>query len=277
MEKNISVKDMARESWGDMAASPGMWLVLSASAIPFVFLLHFLIGGAATGLSLFLLLAGYAVCFCLHFLAWCVAVHSYASRRQAAEKISIRQAYRRTLSSSRPCVLTGLTWGALAVIVHMASQMVTVMLLSFLLSGVGEASRVIVSAVQYFYLAYVAADLVLVMLVLAPQALGLHGSRTVEEALRMSYRWVKERYGPGVKLFMVAELPVRTLMLVGFLLIPLLRIPGLMVGFYLAFLSLLEGTRTAFIAASFTRLYYHIMEEERRKKGKKRGGKKGGR
>lgn len=277
MEKDITVKHLAREAWGDMAASPGTWLLLSASAVPFVFLLHFLMGGAATGLSLFLLLVGYAVCFCPHFLAWCAAVRSYASRHQATGRLPADQASRGTLSpSSLPCVLTGLTWGALALVVHMAAQMATVMLLGLLLSGAGEASQAVVSAVQYFYLAYVAADLVLVLVVLAPQALGLSGSRTVEEAIRTSYRWTRERYGLGVKLFLVAELAVRTLMLVGFLLIPLLRVPGLVVGSYLVFLSLLEGTRTAFLAASFTRLYYHIMEEERRRKGKKRVGRRGG-
>lgn len=269
------LRDMALSAWGDLAAFPWMWLLLSASAVPMVFLFHFLIIMAATTLSLFLLLVGYAVCFCLHFIFWCTAVSLYAGRSPGEKKASFGRAYRKMLEGAGTVFLTGLTWGVIAVMANMAAQMAVGILLSFLLAGgAAEGSLVVVSVLQYFYLGYLVADLALVLVVMAPQVITLGGTRKVEETLRAGYQLVRQRYGDGLKLLIFPEFVIRTLMLGLHFLLPLLKLPGLIFAVYLLFMALLEGGKTAFVASAFNRFFFQIMEEEKKRKTTGKKGKK---
>ncbi len=281
------LKELARPAWGDWTSFPGMWLLLAASVLPLVFLSQFLVTYASTTLFLLLLLVGYAVCFCLHFVFWCMAALLYAGRVPGdvweesegggGKKGSFRRAYRRLLESSRPVFFTGLTWGVIAVMANMVAQMVLGIVLSlFLAGGANVGSLVVISTLQFFYLGYFAADLALVLVVTAPQVVTIGGGRKVDETLRAAYRLVRPRYGEALKLMLLPEFAVRTLMLGLYFLLALLRRPVPASLIFLLCMSLLEGGKTAFLAAAFNRFFFRSVEEEkkrraaeRKKKGKK--------
>lgn len=281
------LKELARPAWSDLASSPGAWVLLSASILPLVFLYQFLVTYAATTLSLLLLLVGYAVCFCLHFIFWCVAALLYAGRATGPDlpegeggkvkRGSLRRAYRRMLESSRAVFFNGLAWGVMAVMANMAAQMVVGLVLSFFLAGGASAgSLVVLSTLQFFYLGYLVADLALVLVVTAPQVITLGGGRKVEETLRAAYQLVRPRYGEALKLLLLPEFVVRTLMLALYFLLPLLRAPVPVFIIFLVCMSLLEGGRTGFVAAAFNRFFFRVLEEERRRKAAERKAKKKG-
>ncbi len=292
MEKDRSwLRELARPAWGDLVAFPGMWLLLSASVVPLVFLYQFLVTYAATTLSLLLLLVGYAVCFCLHFVFWCVAALLYAGRdpsrpdgtsAEAGERRrgrgALRRAYRRMLGSSRAVFFTGLTWGVIAVMANMAAQMVVGLILSlFLAGGASPGSLMVLSTLQFFYLGYFAADLALVLVVAAPQVITMGGGVRVEESLRAAYQMVRPRYGEALKLILLPEFAVRTLMLGLYFLLPLLKVRALVFVIFLLCMSLLEGGRTGFLAAAFDRFFFRVLEEERKRRaaeGRKKKGKR---
>lgn len=270
-------RELARPAWGDMVSFPRMWLLLAASVLPLVFLSQFLVTYASTTLFLLLLLVGYAVCFCLHFIFWCLSVLLYAGRtpgdtrkeRQegGGEKGSFRTAYRRMLESSRSVFFTGLTWGVIAVMANMVAQMVLGLALSlFLAGGAGTGSLVVLSTLHFFYLGYFAADLALVLVVTAPQVITLGGGQRVEETLRAAYQLVRPRYGEAVKLMLLPEFATRTLMLGLYFLLALLKKPVPASVLFLVCMSLLEGGRTAYLAAAFSRFFFRVLEEERKRK-----------
>ena len=108
----------------------------------------------------------------------------------------------------------------------------------------------------------------LVFITMIPQMLALEGGRKTDEVIRASYLVVKERYRDAVMLLIVPELVARTLF------IGLLYAVNLFTGVYSVFviflfsMALLEGGRTAYVAAAFNRFYYHVLEEEKKKKVK---------
>ncbi len=257
----------ARDVW----ARPLMWLLLSASAVPLVFLFYFLVPGAPARWYILLLTAGYSACFCVQFLFWCMAVFLY--RRDGAPGYG--EAYARMRSRARPALLPGLVMGVVTVFAFMAAQMLVSLALSFLLSGGVGAGSLFALTLVHFYLSYLAADLVMVLLVLVPQMICLEGGEKIEEVFRASYALVRERYRDAVVLFIVPELAVRTLFLGASFAAYYVPGPGLIFTLLLVSMSLLEGGRTAFVAAAFNRMYYLILEEEKkRKKQKDRGGKR---
>lgn len=281
------LRELARPAWSDLASFPGAWVLLSASILPLVFLYQFLVTYAATTLSLLLLLVGYAVCFCLHFIFWCVAALLYAGRATGPDlpaggegkvkKGSLRRAYRRMLESSRAVFFTGLTWGVIAVMANMAAQMVVGLVLSlFLAGGASPGSLVVLSTLQFFYLGYLVADLALVLVVTAPQVITMGGGRKVEETLRAAYQLVRPRYGEALKLLLLPEFVVRTLMLALYFLLPLLKAPAPVFVAFLVCMSLLEGGRTGFVAAAFNRFFFRVLEEEKKRKAAERKAKKKG-
>lgn len=284
------LREIARPAWGDLVSFPGMWLLLSVSVLPLVFLYQFLVTYAATSLSLLLLLMGYAMCFCLHFIFWCVAVELYSGKipgdvmlgRAKGEeggevKASLGRAYRSVLESTRAVFFNGLMWGVLAVMANMAAQMAVGLVLSlFLAGGASAGSLVVLSTLQFFYLGYFAADLALVLVITVPQVLVFGGGRKVEETLRAAYQLVRPRYGEALKLLLLPEFAVRTLMLGLYFLLPLLKAPLPASFIFLACMSLLEGGKTGFLAAAFNRFFFRVVEEERKRKaaGKKKKAKK---
>lgn len=271
-EERSTVRSVALLSWRDMRSYPSSWLLLCLSSLPLVFLTDFLVFGSPSSVFLLLLLIGYAVCYALHFIFWCLAVFRYAAGAGGEEDSGAR-AFMRVRSSARPVLVAGLFWGVAALVTYMAAQMVVSLVLSFVVAGgAGEGSLVALTFI-HFYLSYLAADLLLVFLALVPQLVCLEGTARLEEAIRLSYGLVRERYGDSIKLFLIPELAVRTAFLGISFVIYYLPGPGLVFAVLLVLLSILEGSRTAFVAASFTRLYSRILEEKK-KKSRAGGGKK---
>ena len=269
---------IAREAWGDMRSFPLSWVLLSASSLPQVFLFYFLVPAAPASLFLPLLLAGYAICFTLHFLFWSLAVLRYAGRFSEGEALTLREAYRRMLRRPRTTILTGFTRGAISVMAYMAAQMVVSFVLSMLVAGGASQGSLIALTFIHFYLSYLVADLAMALLALAPQFICLGEVDRVEESLRLSYRMARAKYGDALTLFIIPEIIARTVFLGASFLFYYLPGPGLVFAVLLVSMSLLEGGRTAFIAAAFDRFYYRAMEEEKRKrrdKGKKQARKQG--
>ncbi len=267
---------IAREAWGDIRSFPLLWVLLAASSLPQVFLFYFLVPAAPASLFLLLLLAGYATCFALHFLFWSIAVLRYVGRVSGKEVATLGEAYRGMLARSKTTLFTGFAWGAVSVMAYMAAQMVVSFALSMLVAGGASQGSLIALTFIHFYLSYLVADLAMALLALAPQFICLGGTERVEESLRLSYRLARARYGDALTLFIIPEIIARTLFLGASFLFYYLPGPGLVFAVLLVSMSLLEGGRTAFIAAAFNRFYYRAMEEEKRKrreKGKKQTGK----
>jgi len=266
-ETRGTVREAALRSLRDMRSYPSNWLLLCLSSLPLVFLTDFLVFGSPSSLFLLLLLVGYAVCYALHFIFWCLAVFRYAGR-SGWEEVSRPRALAKVRESARPVFLAGLFWGVAALVAYMAAQMVVSLILSFVVAGGASEGSLVALTFIHFYLSYLAADLLLVFLALVPQLVCLEGVTRLEEAIRSSYTLVRERYSEALKLFLIPEFAVRTAFLGISFVIYYLPGPGLIFAVLLTFLSFMEGSKTAFVAASFNRLYYLILEEKKRKKGK---------
>lgn len=265
------VRQIALDAWRDIRRRPLMWLLLSASSVPLIFLFYFLAPGSPAQLYFILLFAGYAICFSLSFLFWCMAVFLYDDEVRGKGKLSYRGAYARMGRWSWPSFLAGLVCGLVTVFAFMIAQILVGWILSTVAAGTSGGGSQIALSLVYFYLSYLAADLVVVFIVLVPQMLALEGGRRVEEVLRASYALVKERYRDALLLFIIPELVARTIFLgASFVLIYL---PGLGLVFtvLMMVMALLEGARICFVAAAFNRFYYQVLEEEKKKKRKAKG------
>ncbi len=260
------VRELALEGWRDVRSRPLMLLIVSASTLPFVFLLNFVISSASGGLDLALFFSGYAICFALYFLFWGMAVIFYDGQLRQKGGASFRDAFKTMESWAWPSFLTGLIAGLVSVIAFMIAQLVVGLLLSFLVAGQSSPGRLIALSYIHFYLSYLAADLAIVFIVLAPQMLQLERGRRVEEVLRASYQKIKEKYREAFFLFIIPELVTRTLLIGALFLIS--RVPGVVPIFILLLLSMavLEGFKTAFVAAAFNHFYYRLLEEDKQKR-----------
>lgn len=262
------VRELAVQAWRESIGRPVMWLIVSASSLPFVFLLNFVVGNATGGgLDLALFIAGYTICFAVFFLFWCMAVRFYDSEAREKGSGSLREAFRGMQDWSRPSALTGLTAGLVSVIGFMIAQMVVGLILSFIAAGQsGSQGALIALSYINFYLSFLAADLIIVFIALAPQILQLENGRGVEQILRVSYLKVKDKYRTAFLLFVIPEIVTRSLLIgAGFL---ITRLSGVIYIFVLLLISmiLLEGARISFVAAAFNHFYYYLLEEEQRKR-----------
>ncbi len=266
------VRGIALDAWNDIRKRPLMWLLLAASSIPLVFLvdsfLPSLIDIPAFSQTTYMILwlSGYAICFALFFLFWCMAVYFYDDAVRGKGRLSYRGAYERMKGWALPSLWAGLLTGLIRVFALMVAQQLLVIALGFIISAeTSEASLRILNYV-YFYLNFIVADLVIVFVVLVPQMLTLEGGRKVEEVFRTSYRLVKERYRNALMLLIIPELLIATFYLGGAMLMGNLSLGYSIAPALVLFVSLLEGGRTAFLAAAFNRFYYHVLEEEKKKK-----------
>ncbi|MBN2025572.1 MAG: hypothetical protein JW854_02245 [Actinobacteria bacterium] len=275
------VREIAAKSWQDIRRRPLMLLLLAASSIPLVFLVDFyipeLFNIPAFSQTMFMILwlSGYAICFALFFLFWCMAVYFYDDEVRGKGRDSYAGAYDRMKRWALPSLWAGLLTGVIRVFALMVAQQVLAMAISFIVSAeTSDASLRILNYV-YFYLNFIVADLVIVFIMLVPQMLGLEGGSKVEEVFRTSYRLVKERYRDALILLIIPEFIIATFYLGAALLVGYLSLGRSIAPAMLLFIALLEGGRTAYLTAAFNRFYYHVLEEEKKKKKgkpKKQGG-----
>jgi len=267
-EDGARIRGMALDAWRDIRRCPLMWLILSAASLPVIFHLYFLTPGSPASLYLLFLLIGSAVCFVPYFLFWCMAVFFYHGKEREKEGASYGDAYALMTKRSRPASLAGAVCGLLTAVAFMVAQIVVSMILSFMLAGqVSDATLLILSLVN-FYLSYLVADLALVFIAMVPQMICLEKGNKAEEVIRASYQVVKARYHDALILFIIPELVTRTLFLGASIVMRYLPNPGLLFSVLLVCMALLEGARTAFVAAAFNRFYYRVLEEEKEKKRK---------
>jgi hypothetical protein len=266
------VRDIAANAWSDLRRRPLMWLLLAAFSIPLVFLVDFFIPDLfnipAFSQTTFMILwlSGYAICFALFFLFWCMAVYFYDDEVRGKGKKSYAGAYESMKGWALPSLWAGLLTGLIRVFALMVAQQLLVIVMGFLVSGeTSEASLRILNYV-YFYLNFIVADLVIVFVMLVPQMLGLERGRKVEEVFRTSYRLIKERYRDALIILIIPELIVATFYLGAAILVGNLALGRSIAPAMLLFVALLEGGRTAYLAAAYNRFYYHILEEEKKKK-----------
>ena len=270
-------RGIAVEAWRDMWRRPLMWLILSTSSLPLVFLFYFLIPGSPATLYFVFLFVGYSVCFALYFLFWCMAVYFFDGQVRGKGGSSYGAAFGRMENWAWPSFWAGLVSGLINVLAFMTAQMVVSLVLSFLAAGNASTGGLIALTLIHFYLSYLVADLVVVFIVLVPQMLSLERGRKLEEVLRASYRLVKERYKDALVLFIIPEIVTRTLYLGASFAIYYVPGAGFIFALLLLSMAILEGGRTAFVAAAFNRFYYHVLEEEKKKrkgKSKKQSAKK---
>jgi len=280
-KENSLVREIAASAWKDIRKRPLMLLLLAASSVPLVFLVDFyipdLINIPAFSQTAFMILwlTGYAICFTLFFLFWCMTVYFYDDEVRGKGRKSYAGAYESMKGWALPSLWAGLLTGLIRVFALMVAQQVLVMAISFLVSAeTSDASLRILNYV-YFYLNFIVADLVIVFIMLVPQMLGLERGRKVEEVFRTSYRLVKERYRNALILLIIPEFIVATFYLGAALLVGNLSLGRSIAPAMLLFVALLEGARTAYLTAAFNRFYYHILEEEKKRKkskSKKQGG-----
>lgn len=251
-----------------------MWLILALSSIPIIFLVNFFLPSLFT-ISAFsqttymiMQLVGYCICFALLFLFWCMAVFFFDDEVRGKGKLSYRGAYGRMLGWARPSLWAGLVTGLVRVFALMAAQIVLSMVMGFLVGGTTSDTSLQILYYAYFYLNFIVADLIIVLVIMVPQMLCLEGGMRVEEVLRASYRLVRGRYRDALILLVIPDLIAGTFYLGAALLEGELSLGVYITPVLLIFVTLLEGGRTAFVAASFNRLYYHIVEEEKKKKKK---------
>jgi hypothetical protein len=249
-----------------------MWLLISASSVPLAFLSNFYllrlqyIPAFSPTTYMILQFVGYCTCFVLFFLFWCMAVYFYDDKVRGKGGLSYGGSYLRMKGLSRPVVWIGLICGLIRALALMVAPLLLSMLFSFLISGETSEATLQVMSYVYFYLTFIVADLLIVFIVLVPQMLCLEGGRTVEVVLRASYNLIKERYRNALILLIIPEVIAATFYLGAVILADQLRLGMELTPLLLAFVALLEGARTAFVAAAFNRFYYHVLEEEKKKR-----------
>jgi len=266
------VRGIAVDAWRDIWKRPLMWLLLGLSSIPLVFLVNFylpsLFGISAFSQTIYMVLqlVGYSICFALFFLFWCMAVFFFDDEVRGKGKRSYGGAYARMKGWALPSLWAGLVAGLVRVFAIMAAQIVLSMVMSFLVSGDTADTSLRILYYVYFYLNFIVADLIIVLIILLPQMLCLEGGRSIQEVFQASYRLVKERYRDALILLIIPEFIVATFYLGAAILEGNLALGKSITPVLLIFVALLEGGRTAFLAAAFNRFYYHILEEEKKKK-----------
>jgi hypothetical protein len=249
-----------------------MWLLLAVSSIPLVFLVNFylpsLFGISAFSQTIYMVLqlVGYSICFALFFLFWCMAVFFFDDEVRGKGKLSYGGAYARMKGWALPSLWAGLVAGLVRVFAIMAAQIVLSIVMSFLVSGETAETSLRILYYVYFYLNFIVADLIIVFVILIPQMLCLEKGRRIQDVFQASYRLVKERYRDALILLIIPEFIVGTFYLGAAILEGNLSLGRSITPVLLLFVALLEGGRTAFLAASFNRFYYHILEEEKKKK-----------
>jgi hypothetical protein len=256
-----------------------MAVLLALSAVPLIFLTQFCMPGMigidamTRNVSLALLIAGYAVCFSLIFIFWCMAVWLYDDRARGGKNGTYGSARRGVSGLGRSPVWLGMVVGLVNIFALQFAQIIVSILLGFVASGQGSGANQELLFYILVYLSYIVTDLIMVLVVMAPQMMVFEGGRKVDEVIRASYFAVKTRYRDAVLLLIVPELVVRTLFIAS--LYALRLVPAMVAVFvFLVTLAVVEGSRLAFVAAAFNRFYYHVLEEEKKKAkaGKRSGG-----
>ncbi len=250
-----------------------MLFLLALSAVPLIFLTEFCIPGliaiesSARTVSMAMLIIGYAICFCLVFIFWCMAVSLYDDHARGGNQRPYGSAMRGVSALGRSAVWLGMVIGVVNIFAFQVAQVAVSILLSFLASGRGSGASQQVLFYVLIYLSYIVTDLILILVIMAPQMLVLEGGRKVDEVIRASYGAVKARYRDAAMLLIIPELVVRTLFIVALYALRLVP-PVIAIFIFLLTLAVVEGGRLAFVAAAFNRFYYHILEEEKKKKAK---------
>lgn len=235
---------------------PRLVLSVSLTSVPLNFAFYYLLAGTPAFLYFPLLLIGYSLTFCLLYYGWFRAAAFF---KEGVEEEATGCLFRNVRLVTR----TGLATGLIHVLGFMVAQTLTGFIVSYMAAGAGEGSAVVLSIV-YFYLAYLVADLALVLLAVTPQVVMYGEASHVEAVLRESYQWIKERYRPSLALYILPDLVARSAYLgVSLLLYYLPRWEGFLV-ILLLFMALLEGVKTSFIASAFQSYY----EEERKSRKK---------
>jgi hypothetical protein len=270
------VRTIAAAAWNDTRKRPSMWLLLSASFLPLVFLVNFLVPGyvhlgAPPASQLAIYFAGYTILYSLSFLFWCMAVLLYDDQARSGGKPSYRAAFVRMEGRAWISLLAGLVSGLVALFAYQFAQIIAGLLLSFLYGSQTSTGGLIALELIGYYVGYLAAVFIIVFIAMVPQMLALEGGGKVEEVLKASYRLVKERYRDALSLFLLPEIIIRTVFIGAIFMINLVPGLGLIFVLLLLCMALLEGGRTAYVAAAFNRLYYHVLEEEKKKKKVKTG------
>jgi hypothetical protein len=271
------VREVAVNAWRDIWGRPAMWLLLAVSSIPLIFLVNFFLPSLFTipafsqTIYMALQMVGYCICFALLFLFWCMAVFFFDDEVRGKGKLSYGGAYSRMRRWALPSLWAGLITGLVRVFALMAAQILLSIVMGFLIGGETSDTSLQILYYAYFYLNFIVADLIIVLVIMVPQMLCLEGGMKVEEVLRASYRLVKERYRDALILLIIPDLIAGTFYLGAALLEGEFSLGFYITPILLLFVALLEGGRTAFVAAAFNRFYYHILEEEKKKKktGKK--------
>jgi hypothetical protein len=263
---------MAVEAWRDIRHRPVMWLIISASAIGWLFCSNVIVPNAPANLLMILLVIGFSVCFAITFLFWCMAVYLFDDDVRGKGRRSYRGAYARAMSIGRPAVWSGLLYGFITVLAVSIAQLVVGMLFSTLLGGVSDSGSELALSIILQFLVVIAADLALVLIVLVPQMLCLEGGRKIEEIVKASYYLVKERYWNAFKLIIIPEIVIQ-IFYAGFLIATQYEQA---VGIFfqlrllvLVVIALVEGAKVVYLAAAFNRFYYQALEEEKKKRRKK--------
>lgn len=268
-KRKSTPRDFALAALKDIRRRPLMLLILSASTLPWVFLYNFLAPGFPANFYFIFLFIGFSLCFAVTFLFWCMAVYLFDDDVRGKGRHGYAGAYAGMRGRVRPSLWTGLFYGVISLMALEVAKIIVFMLAGSFMGGVTEEASVIVLSVLSQYLVFIAADLGLVLVVLAPQMLSLEGGGKVDEVIKASYYLVKERYRDAFILIIIPEIAVRTVFFGAVLVIPYVRMTYLVFVLLLVVMALLEGGRTVFVAASFNRFYYQAVDEEKKKRRKK--------
>jgi hypothetical protein len=259
--------EILRGAWSSFRSRPLVWLLVSAASVPYVFAL-------SVGAPDIVFIAGFLATFVLMFLVWCMAAYAYGGEPEAGTRVMLAEA-REVLAYQWMKFLNLSVMFGLGVFA--ATYFVLPLLLNFIVQA-GKISGGLGVNIIFYYFIYILISLLLTLFVLAPQLAMLRHDFEDETTnpsgiFRKSYEFTKERYKRALPLVLLPELVARTAMLLfTFLLLyardfiatyNLIVIPALLV------LALIEGARTAYIAAAFN-LFLDVVEEEEKVKKKKK-------
>lgn len=259
---------MFKGAWSAFRSRPLVWLFVSAACVPYVL-------GMSLGALPVVAIPGFLVTYMLLFLSWCMASYAYGAgdafgtRAMLAEGREVL-AYQWARSLNLSIMFAAIAY----VVMNILLPVVLITAYSML-----NPSDGVITGIFFQFASYVLLALPMALFALTPQLAILNHDFDAETdaptgALRTSYLLIKDRYKDALLLYLLPELAASALVLLlslliffgrgffsdfGFLYIPILLL-----------MALIQGAKTAFVAAAFNLFLDRVEAEERAKRKKKK-------
>ncbi|MHB8780490.1 MAG: hypothetical protein ACYC55_03780 [Candidatus Geothermincolia bacterium] len=252
----MDTREIFREGLSAVKARPSAIIVNVLAWLPLLFMSNLEINNNATGL---LSLLGQLLVFAMLFLGIFMAT-VIINQRRAGQPVEAALAAMR--ERKVPVLLLALTVAAITFLTRILALMVVQLAAAQSLVNLEGVGLLVAEAVLTTLVNLLPA-LALVFVAFAAPIFYLSRLDQAGQVVETSYRLIKPRYGPAVKLYLAPE-AVAWIVSFGFFIVPG-GSPWLFLGVLLS-IAFIHGAKAALQAAFFVDLYERVLEEEEAKR-----------